>query len=41
MMEMSTALIVLMVVMMVVICGGMMLGMAWPMLRRRRGRNDH
>jgi hypothetical protein len=40
-MEMSTFVIAAMVLMMVVICGGMMIGMVWPMIRRRRDRSDH
>jgi hypothetical protein len=40
MMEMSTVLIVAMVLMMVVMCGGMMAGAVWAMVRRRRDRSD-
>jgi hypothetical protein len=40
MMEMSGALLVAMVVMMVVMCGGMMAGAVWAMVRRRRDRSD-
>jgi ABC-type dipeptide/oligopeptide/nickel transport system permease subunit len=39
-METSTALIVAMVVVMVAMCGGMMAGAAWAMVRRRRDRSD-
>jgi hypothetical protein len=39
-MDMSGAMLVV-VAMMVVICGGMMVGMLWPMIRRRRNRSDH
>jgi hypothetical protein len=39
MMEMSTVLIAVMVLMMVVMCGGMMVGAVWAMVRRRRDRS--
>lgn len=37
---MSGAMVVVMVVMMVAVCGGMLVGMVWPMIRRRN-RSDH
>jgi hypothetical protein len=39
-MDMGTALIVAMVLMMVVMCGGMMAGALWAIVRRRRDRQD-
>jgi hypothetical protein len=40
MMEMSGVLIAVMVVMMVVMCGGMMAGAVWSIVRRRRDRDQ-
>lgn len=39
MMDMSTVLIVAMVAMMVVMCGGMIAGAGWAIIKR--GRRDH
>jgi hypothetical protein len=39
-MDMSGAMTVAMVVMMVVMMGGMMVGGAWALVRRRRGKHD-
>ncbi|MGH2957221.1 MAG: hypothetical protein ACRDL6_09520 [Solirubrobacterales bacterium] len=38
-MELSTVLVAAMVLMMVVVCGGMMVGMVWAMVRRRRNQD--
>jgi hypothetical protein len=40
-MDMSTVLIVAMVLMMVVMCGGMMAGAVWAIIRRRGRHQRH
>ena len=40
-MDISTVLIVAMVLMMLVMCGGMVAGGVWALIRRRRDRGDH
>jgi hypothetical protein len=38
--DMSTVLIIGMALMMVVMCGGMVAGVVWAVIRRRRDHND-
>jgi hypothetical protein len=40
MMDMGGILIVAMVLMMVIMCGGMIAGGAWALMRRHRGNRD-